>query len=48
MTAVHGDLDSDRLARMLGIQIDVAVAWQPASGDWMTYAASVSRRRKDS
>ncbi len=34
------------LARMLGIHIDVAVAWQHASaGDWMTYAADVSRRR---
>jgi hypothetical protein len=33
------------LARMLGIHIDVAVAWQHASaGDWMTYAADVSRR----
>jgi integrase/recombinase XerD len=33
------------LARMLGIHIDVAVAWQRASaGDWMTYAADVSRR----
>ena len=30
---------------MLGIHIDVAVAWQRASaGDWMTYAADVSRR----
>jgi hypothetical protein len=33
------------LARMLGIHISVAVAWQRASaGDWMTYAADVSRR----
>jgi hypothetical protein len=33
------------LARMLGIHISVAVAWQRASsGDWMTYAAEVSRR----
>ena len=33
------------LARMLGIHIDVAVAWQRISaGDWMTYAADVSRR----
>ncbi len=31
---------------MLGIHIDVAVAWQRASaGDWMTYAADVSRRQ---
>ena len=30
---------------MLGIHIDVAVAWQRASaGDWMAYAADVSRR----
>jgi hypothetical protein len=33
------------LARTLGIYIQVAVAWQCASaGDWMTYAADVSRR----
>jgi len=33
------------LARMLGIHIQVAVQWQRASaGDWMTYAADVSRR----
>jgi hypothetical protein len=33
------------LARMLGIHIKVAVAWQQAaSGDWTTYAAGVSRR----
>jgi len=33
------------LARMLGIHIQVAVQWQRASaGDWMTYAAHVSRR----
>src|SRR6266567_8167118 len=32
--------------RMLGIHIDVAVALQRASaGDWMTYAADVSRRQ---
>jgi len=37
------------LARMLGIHIQVAVQWQRASaGDWMTYAAEVSRRKKDS
>jgi hypothetical protein len=30
---------------MLGIHIDVAVAWQRISaGDWMAYAADVSRR----
>jgi hypothetical protein len=33
------------LARTLGIHIQVAVRWQrAASGDWMTYAADVSRR----
>jgi hypothetical protein len=33
------------LVRMLGIHIDVAVAWKRASaGDRMTYAAEVSRR----
>jgi hypothetical protein len=31
---------------MFGIHITVAVAWQRASaGDWMTYAADVSRRQ---
>jgi hypothetical protein len=30
---------------MLGIHINVAVAWQHASnGDWAAYAADVSRR----
>jgi hypothetical protein len=38
-------LATDLLARMLGIHITVAVAWQRASaGDWMAYAADVSRR----
>jgi hypothetical protein len=33
------------LARMLGISLHTAVDWQKtASGDWMTYAADVSRR----
>jgi hypothetical protein len=33
------------LARMLGIHITVAVAWQRASaGDWTDYAAEISRR----
>ncbi len=40
------DLPAALLARMLGIHISVAVAWQRASsGDWMSYAAEVSRRR---
>jgi hypothetical protein len=31
---------------MLGIHIDVAVTWQRISaGDWMAYAADISRRR---
>jgi hypothetical protein len=35
------ELPAALLARMLGIHIDVAVAWQHASaGDWMTYAAT--------
>ncbi|MFG1616169.1 hypothetical protein ACGFI3_25690 [Nonomuraea wenchangensis] len=37
------ELPAALLARMLGIHI--AVAWQRASsGDWMTYAADISRR----
>jgi hypothetical protein len=37
------------LARLLGIHVSVAVAWQRASaGDWMTYAADVSRRTQQS
>ncbi len=40
------ELPAALLARMLGIHIDVAVAWQRASaGDWMTYAADVSHRQ---
>jgi hypothetical protein len=39
------ELPAALLARMLGFHIDVAVAWQRASsGDWMAYAADVSRR----
>ncbi len=39
------ELPAALLARMLGIHINVAVAWQHASaGDWMNYAADVSRR----
>ena len=43
------DLPAAVLARLLGIHISVAVAWQRASaGDWAAYAAEVSRRaRKD-
>ncbi|OLM09175.1 MULTISPECIES: hypothetical protein [unclassified Pseudonocardia] len=47
-TALFGlatDLPAALLARMLGIHINVAVAWQRASaGDWTAYAAQVSRR----
>jgi uncharacterized protein YidB (DUF937 family) len=39
------DLPAAVLARLLGIHIAVAVAWQRASaGDWASYAADVSRR----
>lgn len=39
------DLPAALLARMLGIHISVAVAWQRASnGDWTNYAADISRR----
>ena len=39
------DLPAAVLARMLGIHITVAAAWQRASaGDWTAYAAEVSRR----
>ena len=40
------ELPAALLARMLGIHIDVATTWQRISaGDWMAYAADVSRRR---
>jgi hypothetical protein len=39
------DLPAAILARLLGIHISVAVAWQRASaGDWAAYAADVSHR----
>lgn len=39
------DLPAAVLARLLGVHIAVAVAWQRASsGDWAAYAADVSRR----
>jgi hypothetical protein len=42
--ALAAELPAALLARMLGIHIAVAVAWQRASaGDWMNYAAEVSR-----
>jgi hypothetical protein len=43
--ALPTELPAALLARMLGIHISAAVAWQRASaGDWTTYAAEVSRR----
>jgi hypothetical protein len=43
--ALATELPAAILARMLGIHIKVAVAWQQAaSADWTTYAAAVSRR----
>jgi len=39
------ELPAAVLARILGIHISVATAWQRASsGDWTAYAAEVSRR----
>lgn len=41
------DLPAAVLARLLGIHIAVAVAWQRASaGDWAAYAAEISRRAR--
>jgi len=41
------ELPAALLARMLGIHINVAVAWQHAcAGDWANYAAGYSRRPK--
>jgi hypothetical protein len=43
--ALATELPAAMLARMLGINIKVAVAWQQASsGDWTAYAADISRR----
>jgi hypothetical protein len=43
--ALATEIPAAILARMLGIHIQVAVQWQRASaGDWMIYAADVSRR----
>ena len=48
-TALFGlatELPAALLARLLGIHISVAVAWQHASsGDWTSYAANYSRRQ---
>ncbi|MBB5152538.1 hypothetical protein [Saccharopolyspora phatthalungensis] len=41
-----GELPAAMLARMLGISVKVAVAWQRASsGDWTNYAADVASRK---
>ena len=49
-TALFGlaaELPAAPLARLLGIHISVAVAWQRASsGDWTAYAADYSRRQR--
>lgn len=43
------ELPAAILARTLGISIGTAVSWQKAaSGDWMTYAAAISRRQPGS
>jgi hypothetical protein len=43
------DLPAAVLAKMLGIHISVAVAWQRASsGDWAAYAADISLRHRGS
>ena len=51
-TALFGlatELPAALLARLLGIHISVAVAWQRASsGDWTAYAADYSRRQPGS
>lgn len=45
LSQLAAELPAAILARLLGIDISVAVAWQRISGgDWMTYAADVSRR----
>ena len=45
MFTLATELPAAILARLPGIHIKVAVQWQRASaGDWMTYAADVSRR----
>jgi hypothetical protein len=44
--SLAAELPAAMLARLLGIHISVAVAWQRASsGDWTNYAADYSRRQ---
>jgi hypothetical protein len=46
MFQLASELPAAVLARMLGIHITVAVAWQRASaGDWAAYAVEISRRK---
>ncbi len=46
MFSPAAELPAAVLARLLGIHIGVAVAWQRASsGDWTNYAADYSRRQ---
>ncbi len=41
------DLPAALLARLLGINVDVAATWQRATaGDWATYAADLAQRRE--
>ncbi|MFJ1550149.1 hypothetical protein [Streptomyces sp. NPDC088246] len=43
--ALAQQLPAGQLAKMLGVHISVAVAWQRASGgDWMAYAAAIAAR----
>ncbi|MFG3530349.1 site-specific integrase [Streptomyces sp. NPDC047917] len=43
--ALAQQLPAGQLAKMIGVHISVAVAWQRASGgDWMAYAAAVAAR----
>jgi len=41
------DLPAALLARLLGINVDVAATWQRATaGDWTPYAADLARQRE--
>jgi hypothetical protein len=47
MFQLSTDVPAAVLSQLLGMHVDVAVAWQHASaGDWMTYAAEASRRNR--
>jgi len=46
--ALATELPAALLARILGVNIKVAVQWQQAAGgDWAAYAADVSQRADD-